>query len=97
MAVLAAVVAAGIVYFMFHALVGQNGLVSYVRIKKKKEEKARELERCVSELDRLKRRTKLLSNDSLDMDLLEERGRVVLGYVDASDVVLKEKTVKVSR
>jgi cell division protein FtsB len=80
-------------YFLVHSVVGKNGLISYVRVKKQIEEKNATLTNKQAEVNRIQRLTKLLSNDSLDMDLLEERCRAVLGYASPNDIVIKAKTI----
>jgi cell division protein FtsB len=81
------------IYFIFHAIAGTNGLLSYIRINNQLKEKQLELTNTKAELERLHLRTKLLSNESLDMDLLEERCRIVLGYCDPNDTIIKETTI----
>ncbi|MDR0695201.1 MAG: septum formation initiator family protein [Holosporales bacterium] len=93
-AAVAAIVTAGLAYFTVHALSGKNGLISYVRLKKKYDSEVVELAERAAELEGLKRRTKMLSSGRVDLDLLEERCRIVLGYVDEQDVVIKEKALR---
>jgi cell division protein FtsB len=40
-------------------------------------------------LEILKKHVTLLSNNSLDLDLLEERCRIILNYCDSEDVILR--------
>lgn len=81
-------------YLVFHAISGENGFISYVSIKKKVMEESLKLEKLKTERDSLQKKVELLGNRSLDLDILEERCRVVLNYCDADEIVIKEKNIK---
>lgn len=76
-------------YFIFHAISGENGLISYVKIKKDLAEK----ERLYNELDHkratIQHKVSLLGADNLDLDLLEEQAGIVIGYTRQSDIIVK--------
>jgi cell division protein FtsB len=80
-------------YFLFHAISGNNGLLSYVKIKKQLVEQTEKLMILKGDLEALKLRVKLLSSASLDLDLLEERCRAVLNYCFPDDTIVKEGTM----
>jgi cell division protein FtsB len=82
------------VYLLFHAISGENGLISYVNIKKQIEEQSAALQRKNSELEMIKRKVELLSNQSLDLDLLEEQCRIVLNYCYPEEVIIRNKVVE---
>ncbi len=85
---------AALSYFMFHAVSGKNGFVSYISTKKKVAEQNLVLEQLKSERTSLQRKVELLGNKSLDPDLLEERCRIILNYGSPNEVIIKEKSVK---
>lgn len=68
------------VYFAWHALAGERGVIRLVSV----EHKIEKLEREVAELRavrvELEGRVVLLRPNSLDPDMLEERARLILGF-----------------
>lgn len=80
-------------YFLFHAINGENGLISYVKIKQQVIEKAETLKNLQSNLIGLQKRVDLLSNKTLDLDILEERSRIVLNYCYPEEIVVREKNI----
>jgi cell division protein FtsB len=75
-------------YFAFHAVEGDRGLRAYFALNLQTE-LARE-ERDALRHDRMavERRVKLLKPDSLDLDMLDERARVILNKVHEDDFVI---------
>lgn len=82
-----------VAYFLFHAINGENGLLAYVKTRKLLGEQSVQLEMLQTDLDILKRDVELLSNSSIDLDLLEERCRIILNYSYPEDYVVRTKTV----
>jgi cell division protein FtsB len=76
-------------YFSFAAVQGDYGVFRQVQIKAEiaflQEEKAR----LEAELAVLSNRTHRLSDTYLDIDLLDEQAREVLGYVRADEIVIR--------
>lgn len=81
------------IYFIFHAISGENGLRAYLVTKNQLKKQIEKLEKIEKALISLKRNVKLLSNESLDLDLLEERCRVILNYSSPDDVIVRNKTI----
>ncbi len=48
-----------------------------------------ERDRLIVEVEQLRNRTKRLSDDYLDLDLLDERAREVIGLVRSDEIVLR--------
>lgn len=75
-------------YFVFDAIQGDNGLISYMVLNKKMDRLTIEL----AELERTRRalahRVALLQEGNPDPDLLEERARAVLNYGRDDDLVI---------
>jgi len=78
-----------IVYFAYHALTGEQGLLTSEQRDQTLAVKSAELERLVAERRDLEVRAKLLRDSSLSADLLEERARSLLGYSDPRDYVIR--------
>lgn len=81
-------------YFVFHAIIGDNGFISYMIVQKKISEQAEQLGKMQKERGYLQHHVELLNSKTLDLDLLEERCRVILNYAYADDVVVRAKTVE---
>ncbi len=92
-AVLGALAALGVLaiagYFAFAALQGDFGVVRRVQITAEKEALTAERDRLKVEVARMQNLTERLSDDYLDLDLLDERARSVLGYVRADEIVIR--------
>jgi cell division protein FtsB len=73
-------VAFGIFYFIFHTLAGEHGLYALFRENRKLEVLQTELIQVGAERKALEHRVNLLSNSSIDRDLLDEQSRSVLGF-----------------
>jgi cell division protein FtsB len=80
-----------IMYFVYQAINGENGIISYVAISKKVIEKKQALELAKKREISLEKDVHLLSNNFLDLDLLEERSRIVLNYALTDDTIISEK------
>ena len=86
-------IAIALAYFIFHAVSGENGLVSYVRTKKLVSVQEEKLLKISEELESLKRNTELLSDKTLDLDILEERCRIILNYSEHGDKIVRTKSI----
>ena len=82
-------IGAGLVaYFLHHAEIGNRGLVAKQVLKVKIYEVRQELETLRDEHKEWDWRLALLRADQIDRDLLEERGRILLGRVHRNDIVV---------
>ena len=80
-----------IVYFAFHAMTGDRGLLGWSkRNETLAQEKAQLATLRAQRLD-LEARAQLLRDGSLSADLLEERARSLLGFADPRDYVIRTK------
>lgn len=84
-----AVLAVLIFYFAFHALTGERGLLLTRQRRETLLAKQVELAQLQEERRDLEIRARLLRDDSLSADLLEERAHVLLGFVDPRDYVIR--------
>lgn len=76
-------------YFAFAAVQGPSGLMR--RIQLEAETKTLQTERDIlqAEVDRMTNLTHRLSDDYLDIDLLDERAREVLGLMRPDEVIIR--------
>lgn len=80
--------AAMIGYFGINAYTGDHGLRAKKDLDREIAALSLELKHAKAEHDQWQRRVSLLRSDSLDPDMVEERARALLGYVDPRDVVV---------
>jgi cell division protein FtsB len=75
-------------YFTFTAVQGNYGLFRRIQIEAEADRLSIELARLEAENARMEILTRRLSDDFLDLDLLDERARDVLGYTRPDEIVL---------
>ena len=80
-------------YFIYQALTGNNGYKSYLIIKQQVVTKQKELDSLKKQLNELKKNVDLLSSKSLNLDILEERCRIILNYSYPNDIIIRSKTI----
>ncbi len=78
-------------YFGVNAYTGKNGLNARQELEQEIAELAREVERVRAERIQWERRVALLKADRIDPDMLDERARLLLNYVDPHDVTVMVK------
>ncbi|MWD28063.1 septum formation initiator family protein [Aquicoccus sp. SCR17] len=76
-------------YFTFAAVQGDFGLFRRAEIAQESRRLAAELEELEAEVARMENLTHRLSDDYLDLDLLDEQAREVLGLVRADEIVIR--------
>jgi cell division protein FtsB len=74
-------------YFSYHLLSGERGLIALMELSKKVDDSRANLDQVVADRLRLEHRVSLLRDESLDLDLLDEQARRLLGYVGKDDVI----------
>lgn len=75
-------------YFAFAAMQGDHGLFRRVQTRADIAELQSRKAELEAELARITNLTARLSDTSLDLDLLDDRARLVLGYLRADEVVV---------
>lgn len=75
-------------YFTFTAVQGNNGLFQRIQVEAERDRLTSELQRLESQTARMEILTLRLSDDYLDIDLLDERVRNVLGYARPDELIL---------
>jgi len=76
-------------YFAFASVQGESGLFRRIQIEAEAqtlEDQRRALE---AEIVELQNKTKRLSDEYLDLDLLDQQARGVLGYIRADEVIIR--------
>jgi cell division protein FtsB len=75
-------------YFGVNAFTGAHGLRAQADLDKQLATMSEELARLKAQHAVWERRVSLLRSDKIDPDMLDERARALLGYVDPRDVTL---------
>ena len=76
-------------YFTYAAVQGQFGLFNRVQVQAENAILTERRDALRTELATLENRTHRLSDEFLDIDLLDERARAVLGWMRADEVVIR--------
>lgn len=74
-------------YLVFHAVSGERGVLALFTETRKLDEVKAELARVKAQHDQMEHKVHLLSDSSLDLDLLDEQVRRVLGMANKNEVV----------
>ena len=75
-------------YFAFAAIQGEDGVLRRAEITSFSDNLNSELMRLNTEVEQMENLTQRLSDEYLDIDLLDERVREILGYVRSSELVI---------
>jgi cell division protein FtsB len=78
-----------IFYFGIQAVTGDRGILKGARREEALTTRTSELKALQAERADLETRVRLLSDSHLSRDLLEERARVLLGFADPRDYVIR--------
>lgn len=76
-------------YFCFAAIQGQYGVLQRATIEAEANALEAELTALNAEIAKLENKTRRLSDSFLDIDLLDQQARDVLGMIRSDEVVLK--------
>ena len=86
------VLCAGMIgYFGYHMVEGDRGLKAYARLSAEIARAESAYADVSEERVRLERRVKLMRSSSLDLDMLDEQSRRVLGVIGPEDVVVVDR------
>ena len=86
-----AVAALFIGYFGVNAYTGKNGINARQELDQQIADLASEVKRVKAERERWERRLALLKADRIDPDMLDERARQLLNYLDPHEVTIVVK------
>lgn len=76
------------IYFSFYTINGERGLLRYMYLSKEIKYAQEIADKYSTEKKLLEQQVRLLSSNSLDLDMLEERTRMVLNYAADDEFVL---------
>lgn len=76
-------------YFTFAAVQGDHGLFRRIEIDAEAAGLAAERDRLAADLAQLQNKTRRLSDGYLDLDLLDEQARDMLGHLRADELVIR--------
>jgi len=76
-------------YFSFSAIQGDLGVLARLEINARINELGQERDALAAQVAELKNKARRLSDDYLDLDLLDERARAVLGLMRADELVVR--------
>lgn len=76
-------------YFAFAAVQGPSGVLRREQLKADTRELISQRDKLQAEVDRMRNLTRRLSDEFLDLDLLDERARDVLGYIRPDEIIIR--------
>ncbi len=76
-------------YFTFAAVQGDQGLFRRMEIEAERDALKAERDALAAEIARMENRTRRLSDEYLDLDLLDEQARSVLGMIRSDEIVIR--------
>lgn len=76
------------IYFSVYTIKGDRGLIRYMQLTQEVSQGKIESKKQAEERAHWEQKVKLLSSESLDVDLLDERARVVLNMVSPEEFVI---------
>ena len=79
------------VYFGYHVVEGDRGLIAWLRVSQEIERAQAQAGARGTELARLEKMVALLRPDALDADMLDERSRIVLGLAHADEIIVLDR------
>ena|SRR5581483_4947542 len=75
-------------YFVYHAVQGDRGILAWMQLNAQIKSAQAELTKSDDDRAAMEQRVALLSNSSLDLDMLEERARIMLNFSHPDDLVI---------
>ena len=79
------------VYFAFYAVNGERGIIKYMALRQEINEAQKIAATYRQQRTSLEEKVKHLSNSSLDLDLLEERARIVLNMAAQDEFIILDE------
>jgi cell division protein FtsB len=75
-------------YFCYHALSGERGMLALIKLRQQVEKQSAELDNTRAERLQIEHKVTLMRPDSLDLDLVDEQARRSLGYAGKNEAIL---------
>jgi cell division protein FtsB len=79
------------VYFGYHVVEGDRGLIAWLRVSQEIERAETAAALRGTEVARLEQMVALLRPEALDSDMLDERSRVVLGLAHPDEIIVLDR------
>ena len=76
-------------YFTFAAVQGEYGIFRRVEVRAEERALLQQLDALKEEVSRMENLTRRLSDDYLDLDLLDQQARDVLGLIRPDEIVIR--------
>lgn len=86
-----------LVYFSYHTLEGDHGLFKLQEVEAQMAEVEAKADVLQSKKQNLGRKVASLRKDNLDLDLLDERARAVLGFQEPGEIVIYTDEAETTR
>ncbi len=83
-----AVFTAAALYFIFHLVTGERGLLAYIAIQRELDDASLILSELEVDKIELERDLALLYDTPINVDMLEERARMELGFVRENEMII---------
>jgi len=83
-----------ILYFIYHTFSGNYGLISYFNHQKQLAEKQTALIKIEEEVKDQKNKVNKLKTNALDLDLLDEKSREILGTAKKNEIIIYDEDIK---
>ena len=81
-----------IFYFCYHMISGGRGILAYFKLSSQMKMLESEIETTRAERLTIEHKSNLLKSNSLDLDLLEEQAKRVLGYAKTKEILVIEES-----
>lgn len=81
------VVTALFVYFGYHLVSGQNGIIAYLKLEEEFATTEQKADALRAERLQMESKVGMLYSKSLDLDMLDEQARRVLGYARPDEII----------
>lgn len=87
--IMSTLIIAGVGLFGYAGLQGDYGMFRLFQVQAQEAQLQMQLDEITAERTALENRTRRLSNDYLDLDLLDERTRAVLGMARGDEIIIR--------
>ena len=74
-----------LIYFIYHTISGNRGLLSYFNLRKSLQEEKEYLADLIAQRKQIERKTILLNPNNIDLDFLDELARKELGLINKNE------------
>ncbi|MFN7038004.1 MAG: FtsB family cell division protein [Alphaproteobacteria bacterium] len=75
------------IYFCYHAINGDRGIIALFKLTQQVNKLHTELDNLRAERIYLEHKVSIIRPESLDLDLVDEQARKLLGYADKDEIV----------